>query len=137
MNRTDDLTGSLVLVHPDLQDDPAKKQNQIGIITHADIENDNVIVSFGKGEQALYSTDALLTLKSANDIYRDLLNNNKDLDKSDFKALFQISLLQEYGTSGQNKSAIELAMKNDTLRNYSMVTLEDSLKANLSQSIER
>ena len=137
MNRTDDLTGMLVLVHPDLKDDPALKQNQIGMITHADLENDNIIVSFGKGEQALYSTDALLILKPANDIYRDLMSNNKELDKADFKALFQINLLQEYGTSGQNKSAIELAMKNETLRSYSMVTLEDSLKAEPSQSLER
>jgi hypothetical protein len=137
MNRTDDLTGSLVLVHPELQDDKAKKQNQIGMITHADLENDNVIVSFGKGEQALYSTDALLTLKPANDIYRDLLSNNKELDKADFKALFQISLLQEYGSSSQTKTAMELAMKNDTLRNFSMVTLEDLLNRGQAQSMER
>jgi hypothetical protein len=137
MNRTDDLTGSLVLVHPELQDDKAKKQNQIGMITHADLENDNVIVSFGKGEQALYSTDALLTLKPANDIYRDLLSNNKELNKADFKALFQISLLQEYGSSTQTKTAMELAMKNDTLRNFSMVTLEDSLNRGQAQSMER
>jgi len=137
MNRTDDLTGTLVLVHPDLQDDPANRQNHIGMITHADIANDNFIVSFGKGEQALYSSDALLILKPANDIYRDLLSHQKELEKADFKALFQISLLQEHGTSGQNKSAIMLAMQNDILRSYSMFTLEDALKAGQNLAIER
>src|SRR5882757_6138930 len=137
MNNTDDLTGSLVLVHPDLQDDKAGKQNQIGMITHADLINDNVIVTFGKGEQALYSTDALLTLKPANDIYRALLTSHKSLEKEDYKALFQISLLQDYGSPGKTKTAIELAMKNETLRNFSMVTLEESLKKDHVLSLER
>lgn len=137
MNNSDDLTGSLVLVHPDLQDDKANKQNQIGMITHADLQNDNIIVSFRNGEQALYSSDALLTLKPANDIYRALMTSHKNLEKADYKTLFQISLLQDHGSSGQTKTAMELAMKNDVIRNYSMVTLEDSLKKGYAQSIER
>jgi hypothetical protein len=137
MNSSDDLTGSLVLVHPDLQEDMANKQNQIGMITHADLANDNIIVSFGKGEQALYSSDALLILKPANDIYRALMTSHKHLETEDYKALFQISLLQDYGSSGQTKTAMELAMKSDVLRNYSMVTLEDALKKDHVQNIER
>ena len=58
MNKHDELTGTFVLVHPQLLTDPAEKKNQIGIIASAEIENDNVIVSFGNEGQALFSADA-------------------------------------------------------------------------------
>ena len=48
MNKHDELSGTFVLVHPDLINDPADKKNQIGIISTAELENDNVVVSFGK-----------------------------------------------------------------------------------------
>jgi hypothetical protein len=66
MKPTDELTGTSVLVHPDFDDDPAQQQGQVGMITGADLENDDVYVSFGKGENARYSTNALLVFKPAN-----------------------------------------------------------------------
>lgn len=123
----DELTGTLVLVHPKLPSDPAAKQGKIGIITSADLERDDVFVSFGRGEQALYATDALMVLKDPDRLYRDLVSNFKELDKSDFKTLFQINLLQQYGSSRQVKTAMELALGNETVLRHAMTTLDDQL----------
>jgi hypothetical protein len=93
----DELTGTLILVHPQLPSDLANQQGRIGMITYADLERDDVYVSFGKAGQSLYSTDALMVLKESNKIYRELVTGFKELEKDDFKTLFQINLLQEHG----------------------------------------
>ena len=49
----------MVLVHPALGDDPAGMQNQVGRITQANMEIDDIFVSLGE-TQALYASDALL-----------------------------------------------------------------------------
>ena len=67
----DDLQGLPVLVHPELSFDPAGKQNQVGVISKADLMNDDVFVSFD-GKLALYSTDALLVLLPPEEIHRKL-----------------------------------------------------------------
>ncbi|MGF7079699.1 hypothetical protein [Mucilaginibacter sp. UYCu711] len=108
----DDLTGTLVLVHPQLPSDPASRQGQIGMITSADLVRDDVFVSFGKGEQALYATNALLVLKEPDKLYRELISNFKELEKNNFKTLFQINLLQQHSTSKQIKTGMELALGN-------------------------
>lgn len=123
----DELTGTLVLVHPQLPSDPAAKQGQIGIITSADLQRDDVFVSFGKGEQALYATDALMVLKHPDKLYRDLIANFKELEKNDFKTLFQINLLQQHGTSKQVKTAMELALGNEIVLKHAMHTLDAHL----------
>lgn len=64
MNQTDDLTGTLVLVHPELTEDPVNKQGQMGMIMFAETEKDDIYVTFGKNERALYSSDALLVFKN-------------------------------------------------------------------------
>ncbi|WP_345951270.1 hypothetical protein ABDD95_07520 [Mucilaginibacter sp. PAMB04274] len=135
----DDLTGTLVLVHPRLPSDTAGKQGVIGMITSADLEKDDVFVSFGKGEQALYATDALMVLKHPDKLYRDLISNFKQLEKDDFKTLFQINLLQQHGTSKQIKTAMELALGNDTLLKHAMNTLDDhlGLKKSAAQDIQQ
>ncbi len=48
MNRTDELPGTLVLIHPDLTKDPAGRPGQIGVITDTDRNGDNAFVGFGK-----------------------------------------------------------------------------------------
>ena len=133
----DELTGTYVLVHPELNNDPANRQGQIGMITSADLDQDDVFVNFGKGQQALYSTDALMVLKEQNALYKDLIQNFKDLEKNDFKTLFQINLLQEHGNSKQIKTAMELALGNPVLINRSMTTLDKQLGLVRSAGPER
>jgi hypothetical protein len=133
MKPTDELTGTLVLVHPELTDDPAKRQGQIGIITGADLENDDVFVSFGKGEQALYSTDALLVFKPASSIYDLLMNDARKASQEDFKALFQVNLMQQHGLTPLVRKAMDFVKDNKVVREFSMDTLQNQLQAQLKQ----
>ena len=134
---TDELTGTLVLVHPDLLIDPASKQGQIGMITGTDMQKDDFYVSFGRGEKALYSADALMVLKPAETIYTTLMTHGIDTGYEDFKTLFQINLLQQHGGPDSIKKAMGLAISNDSLRNNSLHSLEDHLKQQQSRGFER
>jgi hypothetical protein len=127
MNYSQELTGSWVLVHPELDHDPASRRGQIGMVTLADLERDDIYVSFGAGGPCLYATNALLVLKNPNDIYRDLLVLGKEMDTTDFKKLFQISLLAEYGDAYKIKTALEMAMASPALRAAGMISLEQKL----------
>lgn len=138
LNPSDELIGQLVLVHPQLTSDPAGKSGQVGIITGTELENDNIYVGFGKRGQGLYGTDALLLLKPAAQI-KDLLHEHQqELSVADYKALFQISLLQEFQQSTANtKTAMSLALQSETVRNLSLRTVEDALGLSQHQNMER
>lgn len=131
MNYSQELAGSWVLVHPELDHDPASRQGQIGIVTLADLERDDIYVSFGAGGPCLYAANALLVLKNPNDIYRDLLVLGKEMDKADFKKLFQISLLAEYGDAHKIKTALEMAMPSPAIRAAGLISLEEKLALQL------
>ncbi|WP_454802969.1 hypothetical protein [Mucilaginibacter phyllosphaerae] len=124
----DELIGQLVLVHPELTRDPAGKSGQIGMITGTELENDNIYVGFGRNGQGLYGTDALLLLRPAEQL-KDLLHEQKQrLSIPDYKAVFQIALLQELiPTTAKLKTAMSLALQNDTVRNLAMRSVEDAL----------
>jgi hypothetical protein len=133
----DDLTGTLVAVHPDTGFDPAKKQGMVGIVTSADLETDDFYVSFGKGEQARYPSGALLVLKESSQIYKDLLTKYKHLDHQDFKDLFEINLLQQNGNTQAIKQAMVMALKTEKLLEFGMMTLQDKLGIEVAPDIER
>jgi short subunit fatty acids transporter len=124
----DELIGQLVLVHPELTKDPAGKSGQVGIITGTELENDNIYVGFGRNGQGLYGTDALLLLRPAEQL-KDLLHEQKQqLSIPDYKAVFQIALLQELiPTTAKIKTAMSLALQSDTVRNLAMRSVEDAL----------
>ena len=133
MKPTDELTGMLVLVHPELTQDPANNQGKIGIITGAELEQDDVYVSFGKGEQALYSTDALLVFKPEKGLYTTIMTGAREAGPDVFKTLFQINLMQQHGTTSVMKKAMEMVADNKILRDLSMDTLENRLANQLQQ----
>jgi hypothetical protein len=134
---TYELAGTLALVHPDLPNDPAGRQGQVGMITGTDLEKDDVFVSFGRGEQALYSGDALLVLRPAETIYTTLMTRGIKTGYENFKTLFQINLLQQHGGPDSVKKAMALAVGNSALRDHSMETLEDRLNHQQSRGFER
>lgn len=138
MQTSDELTGTLALIHPNLTNDPAGKQGQVGIITNADLQNDTIEVRFGKNGKGNYGTDALLLLRPSEQVKENLELHKHELPESDYKALFNISLLQEFKQSTANiKSAMSLALQSETVRNFSMESLEDRLKIQQHQSLER
>lgn len=138
MNPSDELIGQLVLVHPQLTSDPAGKSGHVGIITGTDLENDNIYVGFGRNGQGLYGTDALLLLKPNEQIKQNLQEHKSALSVGDYKSLFQISLLQEFKQSTANiKTAMSLALQNETVMGLSMQSLEDKLGLSRHQTVER
>jgi len=138
MNPSDELIGQLVLVHPELTSDPAGKPGQVGIVTGTELENDNVYVGFGRHGQGRYGTDALLLLRPADQIKTLLQEHQQELNVHDYKALFQISLLQEFRQSTANtKTAMSLALQSEIVRNLSLRSVEDSLGLRQQQTLER
>ena len=123
-----ELQGTWVLVHPDLGSDPLQKQGQIGLVTDVDLEMDDIYVSFGKGQQGLYSTDALLVLKQPGEVYKNTMANRAGMDTADFNTLLNITVHQGLNTPAANRDAIELALDSQTVRDHSLVTLRDKLQ---------
>ena len=137
MNKNDELTGTLVLVHPQFNDDPAGKQNQIGVITTADLENDNVFVSFGKDGQALYASNALMVLQKPRTIHFNTMQNRTAMETPDFKDLLRISVLADSSLMKDRRQAIEMAKGNPLILEHSMASLDDELGIREAYSMER
>jgi len=138
MNTADDLIGQLVLIHPDLNTDPARKAGQVGIITGAELENEMVYVGFGRNGHSTYGTDAVLLLQPNEQIRQNLREQFTALSVNDYKSLFQISLLQELKPSTANiKTAMSLALQSEAVRTNSMRSVEDALGLRRDQYMER
>ena len=137
MNKHDELTGTFVLVHPQLVYDPAGKSNEIGIISTAALEDDNVVVSFGKDGQALFSADALLVLRKPADIQFDALRDARSLDTADFKKLLQIVSLAGSQFTKHHREAMEMARDNPAVLEYSLASLEEELGLKHDYSLGR
>jgi hypothetical protein len=133
---TEDLKGTPVLVHPELAHDPAGKQNQIGVISHTDLVNDDVFVSFGY-ETALYATDALLMLLPQLEIYQYTNEMAFELALPDLKALTQIELLLRYGTAITHETALQLARDNKNIQPFCLDTLQNQLQKDIDQNYSR
>lgn len=133
---TDELKGIFVLVHPELPHDPAKKQNEIGSITHSDLSNDDVFVSFGD-EPALYEPDALLVLMPMEQIHANLAELAYETTFRDLKSLTQIDLFLRYGSDNKEFMALELARDNKNIQPLCLESLGEQIRRNLSQYPER
>jgi len=123
----DELTGTLVMVHPDLKGDPICKQGNVGIITTENFENDYVCVSFRTGEHGYYTHDALLVLKRSVAIYTDLLRDATKMETSDFKGMMRISLLVDSGLKKDKRAAMELAIIDEKIRTRIMRPLTEAM----------
>jgi hypothetical protein len=137
MNKPDELSGTLVLVHPQLLTDPAEKKNQIGIIASAEIENDNVIVSFGNDGQALFSADALLVLKKPASIHFDTMQDHLKMNTQNFKDLLRVGMLANSNLTKDHRQAIEISRDNPAVLAYSMASLEEELGLKQDYSVSR
>jgi hypothetical protein len=137
MNKNDELTGTFVLVNPQLTNDPAGMQNKIGVITSAEVENDNVFVSFGKDGQALYSANALLVLRRHDSIHFDAIRGATKMDVQDFKDLLRVSIFANSPFMKDRREAMEMARDSRTVLEYSMISLEEDLGLKQEFSVER
>lgn len=133
MNPMNELAGTSVLVHPEFDDDPAQQQGKVGMIASADLDNDDFLISFGKGEFGRYSSQALLVFKPTDQIYDLLLNDARKAGKEDFKALFQVNLMQQQGFTPLIRKAMDFVKDNKVVRDFSMDTLWNQIDYQLKQ----
>ena len=132
----DELSGRIVLVHPGLEHDPVNRQNHIGVISHADMMQDDVFVDF-EGQQGLYASDALLVFIDQDDIHRHLADMAYETPFNELKALTQIDLFLRYGGDNKERMAMEIAKANPVIQRYCLESLNDQLYKHLSQSYGR
>ena len=133
---TDDLKGTPVLVHPELTYDPAGKQNQVGVISKADLMNDDVFVSFN-GELALYPAEALFVLLPNEEIHQNLADIAYETPFAELKALTQIDLFLRYGSTGKELTAMHLARDNPAIRPLCLDTLQNQIIKSIDQNYSR
>ena len=124
------------LVHPDLSDDPAQKQGQIGIITYTEPEQDNIYVSFGKGQPALYASDALLVLQNHRSIHANAIANLRELSTDDYQTLLKISIAQQSNEPSQLKYALKMAATNPVTRQHSLINLNQKYMITVQMDAE-
>jgi len=132
----ENLTGSLVLVHPELENDPLKKQGQIGILTYPR-ELHEMYVSFPGGAEGIYEWNNLLKLKGKQEIFDDLMKNGSAMEQNDFKAMYKIMLLQDRGTSKGTIDALEIARDNPGIWDRALEPLMQTEKINLEKAYTR
>ncbi|OKS88164.1 hypothetical protein [Mucilaginibacter polytrichastri] len=123
----EDLTGMAVMVHPELPEDPAEKQGEIGSITVGSLAEDLVRVRFDDDRRGLYRMDAVLVFKTSDQIYQHIEDNIMTMTPATFKDLKNIALLLDYGTAPQHLKAMKIAQKNPDAVSAALVSLEDSL----------
>lgn len=133
---TNEIQGTYAQVHPQL-DDPAGRQGQIGMITYVDQARDDIYISFEKGQQALYSSDAVLVMKKSNEIFGETVSRVSELSTPDFKTLLEISMKMQSPNPQDHRTALEMALKNETVRNFSQVSLQERLGITNDQQIEQ
>lgn len=133
---TEDLTGTLVLVHPSLDNDPAGMQGEIGLISKADQVNDDIFVGFG-GKQGLYSSDALLALIPSEEIHRNLADMAYETSFPVLKALTQVDLFLRYGGENGAMKAMVIARDNPAIHSFCLDTLENQIALTISRNYGR
>jgi len=134
--KNEDLTGSLVLVRPDLTNAPARQQGQIGIVSYVDLKDD-VFVSFKDGTEGIYKGGSLFRLKSRDTIFTDLMSNASSLELKDFKDLYKISLLLDKGRNTDVWQALEIAGGNPGIWKGSLVAIDNSMARQETQTVGR
>lgn len=126
----EELTGKLVVVHPQLTTDPVSRQGQIGVIATVDLKSDTIGVGFGAGPLGKYSSDALLVLKNKNELYQDAMTGVKDMDAKTFHDLLDLNMKQERSDYLNVSAAMKMAIENPEVMKRSMISLEDYISRN-------
>lgn len=122
-----EMVGTLVLVHPDLEDHPAGREGDIGVITYVDEHQNEIHLLFTDQAEAVYPSDALFRLKEREEIFsRDSPQTNA-ATLNDYKDLYKIAMLQDMGRSTDIWNALVVARDNPGVWQASLVSVEESL----------
>lgn len=112
MNLDNNLNGSLVLVRPDLENDPMNGQGQIAFVKYASQNREEIYVEFTNGREAFYQPSELLRLKDTQSLFDELRDNAHLLALPDVKALYKTYLLSDRGTNTARVQALEIVRDN-------------------------
>ncbi|MDT3401293.1 hypothetical protein [Mucilaginibacter terrae] len=121
MNR-ENLQASIVMVHPDLQNDVLKNQGKIAVVNYDRDLNNDIYVAFENGQEAVYHPSELLVLKDKQEVFNDLTANGSKMEPNDFRALYKIMLLQERNTPQANWDALLIARDNPGVWEHALET---------------
>ncbi|MGF7036943.1 hypothetical protein [Mucilaginibacter lappiensis] len=137
MMNKNELHGTLVLVHPGLENDPAGQQGKVGILTYVD-SSDEIFVSFDNNQtEGKYSPNALLQLKDRSELYPAMMEEAASMNLEDYKDLYKISLLQDRGRNIDIWNALEIAGNNPAIWSRSLVPVENSIPLKMDQFVGR
>jgi hypothetical protein len=130
------LAGTLVLVKPDLENDPGAKLGQIGVLTLAFSEKENY-VRFPEGGESYFPAEQVMMLKDKQEVFTDMTNNGSSMPLDDFKAMYKITLLQDRGTSQALYSALAIANDNPGVQEKVLQPIIPTQKQGLSKAHSR
>ena len=130
------LAGTLVLVKPDLENDPENKKGHIGVLTYARSETENY-VRFPEGGEAYYPAGQVMMLKDKQEVFDDLTNNGSSMPLNDFKAMYKIMLLQDRGTSQALYSALAIANDHPGVQERVLDSIDPAYKQELAKTYGR
>ncbi len=130
------LTGTLVLVQPDLELNPDMKKGMIGVLTYARSETENYVRFPGAGE-AFYPAGQVMILKDKQQVFEDLTHNGSSMPLDDFKAMYKIMLLQDRGTSQALYAALAIANDNPGIQEKVLESISPEQKRELANSYGR
>ncbi|MFD0764492.1 hypothetical protein ACFQZI_06485 [Mucilaginibacter lutimaris] len=132
-----ELLGTLVLVHPDLENHPAGREGDIGIVAYIDEPHNEIYLRFTDEAEAIYPSDALFLLKDREHIFSRESGGTNAATLNDYKNLFKIATLQDLGRSTDIWNALEIARDNPEIWPASLVSIEESLGLRHNQYISR
>lgn len=133
----DDLSGTFVLVHPRLSNDPENRKNQVGVIVSADLQNDNIIVGFSDETESIFSADALLVLRNVSEIERDADYDFNLLPREDYWDIREVCFLAGSWQTECRRAAIELAQQSEMTQEYALRPLNDELGLSQRKGVSR
>jgi len=122
-----EILGTLVLVHPNLENHPAGREGEIGIVSYVDARQNEIHLQFTDHAEAVYPSDALFLLKQKEQIFTKGSDATNAATLSAYKDLFKIATLMEMGRSTDIWKALEVARDNPEVWPASLVSVEESL----------
>ena len=137
MNQDENLHGSLVLVDPELKNDPVKGQGKVAFIKYMSQNRDEIYVGFLDGREAFYQAAELLRMKDKQAIFDVLRDNAHTLSLPDVKALYKIFLYEERGTNTARVQALEIARDNPSVWDKALDRMLPQQKQELSHHYTR
>jgi len=132
-----EILGTLVLVHPDLENHPAGREGDIGIVAYVDSPQNEVYLRFPDEAEGVYPAEALFMLKDREKIFPDAAADSGSLNLDNYKDLFKISTLQQMGRGKDIFNALEIARDNPSIWTGSLVSVEESLGLRSNQYVGR